>query len=54
MLVQWQVQAVAPREAANPPLPTFERREEVTITRFGTYTRVILTKRAAPATPAGR
>jgi hypothetical protein len=50
-MLRWQVQAVAAGEAANQPRPAFERRQEVTITRFGTYTRVVLTKRAAPATP---
>ena len=54
MLLRWEVQAVTAGPAANEPWPVLERRQEVTITRFGTYTRVVLTKRAAPATPASR
>lgn len=37
--------------AANQLLSTFARRREVTITRLGAYTRVVLTKRE-PALPA--
>lgn len=44
MLLAWNLECVAPAEAANEPWLAFPPRQEVTITRLGEYTRVVLTK----------
>jgi len=53
----WQIQIVhtgteAGAEAANESWLAFPPRQEVTITRLGEYTRVVLTKVAAQTPPA--
>jgi hypothetical protein len=46
---RWRIEEVTStgRAAANEPLAAFLPRREVLITRVGTYTRVVLTKRTA-------
>lgn len=49
-MLGWQLRwvRVPPQAAANEPWPVFTRKREVTVTRSGPYTRVVLTKRAEP------
>lgn len=51
----WQIEIVGPgAEAANEPWLAFPPRQEVTITRLGEYTRVVLTKFGPQTPPAPR
>ena len=47
-MLHWAPRIVAPRHsvAANQSLGVFPRRRELSITRVGAYTRIVLTKRA--------
>ncbi|HYR37163.1 MAG TPA: hypothetical protein VEQ87_22945 [Burkholderiales bacterium] len=54
MLFKWSIEQVRSQgaAAANEPWLAFSPRQEVTITRLGEYTKVVLTKFDADALPA--
>ena len=53
MLFKWSIEQVGAQvAAANEPWLAFPLRQQVTITRLGEYTKVVLTKFDAAALPA--